>query len=463
MTTNIFAQTEVSGQQSGNWSVNNSPYLVVGDIVVASGQSLNIEAGVEVNFQGHFKLTVNGNLQAIGTESDSIIFTTDDPATGWHGIRLTESQNGSVFAYCRIEYGKTSGSNYPGQHGGAIMMYNSDALIENCVFANNEATAEDNGMGGAIYGFNTTSNSQISNCLFVNNHAYGEGGAIKLSGDNGMKIERCRFFGNTVLYGGGGICLYGCYDTDISRSLFVGNVTSYSSGGAVFVEGYSARVRITNCTIFDNHATNGDGGAVDIAFSDMSFTNSIIYNNPGAYSDNIYLDFGYAEVNYCSTPFPDGAEGANNINVDAQFVDAPNGDFNLLVSSPCIDAGIDSLTIETAFGETITVVDMEPAEYVGDAPDMGCYEYGMITGMAEPELSNLLFYPNPTKGQIQFKTGNAVIREITITDLSGNTVFKEPVINKNQRIDLSGFENGIYLIIIQTDKGTVARKIVKVF
>ncbi|RKY90236.1 MAG: hypothetical protein DRQ13_12885, partial [Ignavibacteriae bacterium] len=82
------AQTSVSGPVSGVWILTGSPYNVIGDIEIQNGQSLIIEPGVEVNFQGHYKFFVNGNLQAVGTEADTIFFTTDDQVTGWGGIRI---------------------------------------------------------------------------------------------------------------------------------------------------------------------------------------------------------------------------------------------------------------------------------------------------------------------------------------------------------------------------------------
>ncbi|RLD54153.1 MAG: hypothetical protein DRJ05_15185, partial [Bacteroidetes bacterium] len=168
LSTSTFAQTEVSGDQTGTWTAENSPYLVIGEITVPSGQVLNIEAGVEVNFQGQYKFNVLGNLQAIGTEADSIFFTTDNQATGWGGIRFDGSNGISTVSYCRIEFGKTSGD-YPDNHGGAMAFFGADAVVSNCVFADN-STEEAEGMGGAVYGYNTGSMSGpltlFTDCLF---------------------------------------------------------------------------------------------------------------------------------------------------------------------------------------------------------------------------------------------------------------------------------------------------------
>ncbi|MEN8207915.1 MAG: T9SS type A sorting domain-containing protein [Candidatus Fermentibacteria bacterium] len=226
-----FSYTEVSGDQSGVWTSGGSPYLVIGEIVVPAGLTLTIEPGIEVNFQGHFKFTVNGNLQAVGTEADSIFFTTDDQTTGWGGVRI-DSDDVCALSFCRIEFGRTSGS-YPDIHGGGLALLSSDAVVANSAFANNDATGNDNGMGGAVYAYNTGSQTAFTDCLFIGNHAYGEGGAIKFTGDLGSEITGCEFLENDCLYGGGAISCYMAAGTKLTYCLFVDNYTMYSNGGAI--------------------------------------------------------------------------------------------------------------------------------------------------------------------------------------------------------------------------------------
>ena len=48
---------DVSGNQSGVWTLTNSPYTVTGDITVPANALLTIEAGVEVLFLGDFQIT----------------------------------------------------------------------------------------------------------------------------------------------------------------------------------------------------------------------------------------------------------------------------------------------------------------------------------------------------------------------------------------------------------------------
>ncbi|MBT3317985.1 right-handed parallel beta-helix repeat-containing protein, partial [bacterium] len=222
------AQTNVSGIQSGTWTQNNSPYLVTGHVTVPSGQTLNIEPGVEVNFQGYYKFNVSGNLQAIGSESSMILFTTDNPSTGWGGIRI-DTNDMITMTYCRIEHGFATGS-YPDMHGGGMAILGSSVVMNNCVFADNEA--DTNGMGGAIYAMGTY-NSSFTDCTFIRNECYGEGGAIKFSADDYTEFTNCEFLQNHCNYGGGAVSGYGIYGTKFTGCLFVDNYTMYAGGGAV--------------------------------------------------------------------------------------------------------------------------------------------------------------------------------------------------------------------------------------
>ena len=365
ITFSLFAQTEIEGDQFGVWELSGSPYLVIGETTVPAGELLTIEAGVKVKFQGNFKLNIIGNLQAIGTETDSIFFTTDNPQVGWGGIRIdTDNYNDIIqLSFCRIEYGKTTGD-YPSCHGGGLALFTSNAVISNSVFADNEAVGNDLGMGGAIYAYNTGSTSgepltTITNCKFLRNNCYGEGGAIKFTGDNYTAITNCEFLENNCLYGGGAISFYSVIGTKVTKTLFAHNYTMYASGGAIHMLGMGNSIFLENCTVTDNQAVTGDAGGVYVVNGNADLVNCIIYNNPGAYSNNLFVGFGgYAEVNYSNLEMPDGATGSNNINENPLFINATIGDFHLNEESPCIDSGTDI-----------------GLPFYGVAPDMGCFEF----------------------------------------------------------------------------------------
>ena len=425
----LLAQTQVEGNQSGTWTVENSPYQVIGELTVPNGETLIIEAGVEVNFQGYYKFTVQGNLQAIGTESDSIFFTTDNISVGWGGIRFDNTSLVNNMSYCRIEFGRTSGE-YPDIHGGGMALMASDAIVSHCVFADNDATGEDNGMGGAVYCINTGSPSKFMNCKFIRNHAYGEGGAVKLTGDYGIEFFDCRFLENDCNYGGGAISLYSVDGTVMNFCLFANNYTMYASGGAIHTLGIGNAFSLNNCTLASNNAVTGDGGGIYLVNGTAAIINTIIYDNDGMYSDNLFIGFGgAADVNYCNTNFPDGASGSNNINENPMFQDANNQNFQLQETSACIDAGTDI-----------------GYEFYGIAPDMGCYEFGIPTFIDEQEKNESFAFPNPATDVLRLEN-TSLAKAYTIVDITGKTVLEKQFNGQhNTTIDVSALKEGVYFL-----------------
>lgn len=366
--TNICsAQTNVSGNQSGTWSFANSPYLVTDHITILAGQTLNIEPGVEVRFQGYYKFNVLGNLQAQGTENAQILFTAENHTTGWGGLRI-DSYDLIKLKYCRIEHGFSSGE-YPDIHGGGMALLGSDALVENCTFADN--STDTNGMGGAVYSIGVSGDTKFINNTFIRNNAYGEGGAMKFTGGSDVTISNSDFIQNHCDYGGGAISFYGTYGAMIKGSTFVDNYTMFASGGAIHTLGIGNRLYFANNTLTNNTAVTGEGGAIVLNYAAAFFVNTIIYQNSGMYGDDLYIGASStAEIYYSNIPIPDDATGNNNIEQDPQFVDVANYDLSLSNTSTSIDNGVAYLE---AGG--ITLVDMAASQYHGSSPDIGAIEY----------------------------------------------------------------------------------------
>ncbi len=83
--------TNVSGiiSNSTTWTKANSPYIVTGDIDVDTNAVLTIEPGVTIKVDGNYAIYVDGIINAAGTDTDNILFTSNksNPAMGdWKGI-----------------------------------------------------------------------------------------------------------------------------------------------------------------------------------------------------------------------------------------------------------------------------------------------------------------------------------------------------------------------------------------
>jgi parallel beta-helix repeat protein len=124
---------EVSGiiSQDTTWTLDNSPYVVTGNLLVAQDATLTIEAGVEVLFSSDLYLKVEGALNARGNESAWIVFTSDSSSPqmlDWKYIEFsrTSDDENCVLEYCEILYAETG-----------IYIMDASPTISNCIVSNN--------------------------------------------------------------------------------------------------------------------------------------------------------------------------------------------------------------------------------------------------------------------------------------------------------------------------------------
>ncbi|HZR20894.1 MAG TPA: right-handed parallel beta-helix repeat-containing protein [Verrucomicrobiae bacterium] len=374
---------------NSTWTASNSPYVVTGDVDVAT---LNIQPGVQVLFAGNYAFEVDGVLRASGTPSSPVTFS----GAGWQGIFFNNCSPGSILSSCRVANSLNSG----------FRIWNSSAVLVNCDVVGNATLGNGGGIsiqntnpsnlqllnsrvigntsvksGAGIYaviGANSVLN--ITGCIVSNNVAnpslaveacYGAG--IFVNGNS--NIRYCSIRNNTCYAlsgppGGSGVAVGGGVfytngNSYVGNCLICSNQTlatvgggggaSYAAGGGVFV--YSGRLIMTNSIISGNIAlgSTSQGGGLHI-FSPAQSPNivncTLAYNSPeGLYSQiasaqfmNSIAYFNYSggtqiagTTNVTYSDVQNGFSGVGNINVNPIFIST--SDPVIVPGSPCIDRG----------------------------------------------------------------------------------------------------------------------------
>ncbi len=274
---NVQKGIEVGGVLSGNttWS-KDYLYIVTSNVLVPNGVRLTIEPGTVIRFEQNRYLRVDGELVAIGTPDNPIVFTSnlEAPQQGsYQGIKFTDSAvsaqfdsagnylSGSTIQYADVAF---AGGTEMGGDGGGI-------FVEGCspYFAHNKI--HDNATGGLVL--------VGSDAMVEYNHVYNNGGIGGLRLHSFSGVARFNLLDNNYTERAGGIYV------DNSTGIIENNIIcrNYSSdndgGGGMFVSGSHALIRHN---VFFENQNEYFSGALSFSYEDAStFEFNTVINNRG--------------------------------------------------------------------------------------------------------------------------------------------------------------------------------------
>ena len=315
---------EVCGEIDTNTTWTADTVFVNCDINILDTYTLTINPGTMVLFQGPYQIEVHGTLLALGTESDSIIFTVSDTTGfsdisvdtgGWKGIEFHSfaTNDSSKLLYSRLEYGKRlSGPEASDRYGGAIYAsycyrllisnstitnniamsgggiscFYSPISIRNSTISHNRSTEYDG--GGLAFG---RSDVTITGCYITNNNSKGGGGGISLGFCEPI-IENCIIsYNKSESLGGGGI-----YSSSISRPIITGNTISFNEGR--FGGGlYLMSAAILKKNLISNNQASYTGGGINAYTDDgVILADNIICNNSANTGGGIGINAGISKI-----------------------------------------------------------------------------------------------------------------------------------------------------------------------
>ena len=294
-----------------------------------------------------------------------------------------------------------------GNGGGGICCDTANPMIKNCRIENNSGA-----LGGGLRCISYSSPT-IINCIISNNTATGTGGGFYCADHSGPVIENCTVSGNSTGEYGAGLLFYnnsnaiikscliseniatsdcsGVYcsnDSDvlIQNSLICNNTAGEDGGG---IGCYSCAPTISNCTIAGNSGYRG-GGIYVSQNAIATMDNTIIWGNSATSAGHqVYVNStATITLTYCTVSnVNNGVDDIESLgvfnfntsmNLDPEFINATTGNYRLSGTSPCIDAGDNSLVpagITTDLDNDLRLRDGNNPLDGTATVDIGCYEH----------------------------------------------------------------------------------------
>ena len=194
------------------WTKAGGPYYINGYVLVPRGNTLTIQAGAQVIFNGSWWLSVEGNLEVKGSPTDMVVFKSNkaSPAPGdWRNIRFNSTGKGN------ISYAEVKHCNY------AFMLGHNDGhiMIDHC-FMHNISTY---GVWATRGGFMVNSSviNSTQNAVYID---------ISYSGQSKVRIGDIDFLNNTVLSARGvGMAAMRVQNVQANVDVAIGNFTGVNN------------------------------------------------------------------------------------------------------------------------------------------------------------------------------------------------------------------------------------------
>lgn len=271
-----------------------------------------------------------------GEGSGFLLWNTEETrASLIHGLTIRGAGSGGIRCYRSSPTirGCVLTGNSAEHSGGGIYCNLGSPLIEDCQIIGNTC-GDINAFGAGIYLRN--SDALVLNCVIADNVAPLMGGGVALVRDDGSWLYNCIIVGNRTLHHeAGGVFVFNNSHSIIRNCTIADNTASTvqndDSGGGIHVQGESSL--LIRDTIVRGNTAPGGGSQISLWYSTVNIEYSSLQ---GGAAD--VLAEGISAVNW----------GLGNIDTDPLFVPGPFGEYYLSQTatmhdeqSPCVDAGSD--------------------------------------------------------------------------------------------------------------------------
>lgn len=289
--------------------------------------------GATVNGVSDNRIAITNVLDVISEHGPSHAWIVGQGPCGDTAVRCAYVRSGARLVGFTLTGGRTraAGDADRDQSGGGAWC-ESGGILQNCILRDNEAVQS----GGGVKGGTVLQSTLSGNLAF-----HGGGSAA-------ANLMQCILSNNTALGIGGG-----AGGGTLENVLVVNNQAAYGGG--------AASNSLRHSTVAGNHASVSGGGI----YRSMASNSIVYFNTAGSNWPNF---FNSVCTYCCTTPDP---QSQGTILDNPLFVDAANGNFQLLENSPAIDAAL-----PTSLNVDLTGMHRPLLGIPGGvpAPDMGAYE-----------------------------------------------------------------------------------------
>ncbi|MEL6812818.1 MAG: T9SS type A sorting domain-containing protein, partial [Bacteroidota bacterium] len=229
-----------------------------------------------------------------------------------------------------------------------------------------------------------------------------------------------------------------------------GSTSEYRKGNLYFYNNTVISTRNSNTTL----ARLSTGDETMEAFNNVIYaTNSgstlAMMNGDGT----LNLQYNWIKSNWVDSHSGSGTvndQGNNLTGADPLFVDFANQEFNLLDTSPLVDAGTAIPAIHLPDHDLLNEYVKHTtgtAKQIINELDIGAFEYQLPLSTTDATVERIVLYPNPGNSWVFLNT----IQPDTVESIEFYTVSGQLVLtSSNTAIDVTSLSNGIYVVKVKT-------------
>ncbi len=331
-----------------------------------------------------------------------------------HGIYVSNSSDRPI-----VRFNECYGNNNIGIHFNGDLSSGGDGIISDAVVYGN--ILHDNGLAAGI-NMDGCLNPLIFNNLIYNNHT--AQGIALFQQDGAISTQGAKIFNNTIIVpsdGRWGILVRD--DSHLNTQIYNNVILNFHAWrGCIATEG-TAQFASDYNVLHDKMSATGDGSAIPLAQ---------------------WQALGFDLHSQLADP------------LDDIFEDPANGDYHLADNSQAIDTG-------TAVVSVSVPVDLDGTPRpLGDAFDIGCYEYVPFPAHVEVTGTSIGLYPNPTPDYVTIN-GDLTNFNLQVLDINGQVVLSLTGASAPLTISLNALNPGLHFLLVENASNQLLclKKIIK--